>query len=538
MPDQSDEAKHGITRRELLKNSAAFTAAFAAAGGISTFLDACGTTANSSKLGSLTAVIGYGNNQSWDPTQTGSAFGMAAIVHCYEPLVGGDPVTRAPYAALAKALPTDLTSTTLTFELRDGAKFNDGTPVTADDVVFTYARILDPVENVLLRSFFSVWLDSVTKVNSTTVQFNLKFPFPYALQRIETAMIMPKHVYDGHWDVAKAGTVVVGSGPYMVTQQVPLSSTSFKRNPHYNGPRPPTYETMVWKSIVDTSARVATVSGPNPQAAISDNIPAANASTLRAAGRTVQFADGQNHLFMMFNTKHPPFDNKLVRQALHYAIDGSQLVQIALAGAGDPATSFINPKIAGAPPSVNAFPYNPDKAKQLLAQAGVSDLNVTLMSSNTSIVEASIAVIKQHWDAIGVHTTLAPQDTAALFSKLDSGADYQVVTSTGNPEQFGLDPDLLIRYWYTKGGLWSTTYAKWTTASADALYALLDQAAQTSDATQRGALETQIMQMLADEAVIFPVVFSKLGTAWDGKKITGVQALPYPGINLLQAKAV
>jgi peptide/nickel transport system substrate-binding protein len=535
MTSQFDPGKGVLTRRDVLK----YTAYLGVAGGITTLLGACGNSnsQNSSSRKSLTAVIGYGNNQSWDPTQTASAFSMAAILHAYEPLVGGDPITRAPYAALAKSLPTDLTSTSLTFELRDGATWHDGQPVTADDVVFTYNRVLSPTDNVLIRPFFALWLDSVTKTDDHTVKFNLTFPFPYALNRIQTAMILPRHVFDGHWDDAKAGKVV-GSGPYQVTAQVPLSSTSFKRFAGYNGPRPAVFETMEWKSIVDASARVATISGSSPQAQIVDNIPAINADTLKTAGRTVEFADGMNNLFLLFNAKHAPFDNKLVRQALHYAIDGQQLVAIALKGAGDPAGSYINPKLSGAPASVNAFAYDPTKAKALLAQAGASNLSITLQSSNTSVVAASIALIKQNWDAIGVRTTLAPQDTAALFSKLDSGFDFQVLTSTGNPMQFGIDPDLLTRFYYSKGSLWTTKYARWTTPDADALYALQDQAAQESDATKRTALEDQLMQMLADQAVLFPIVFSTLGTAWDARKLSGVRAQGYPGINLLQAKAV
>lgn len=76
-------------------------------------------------------------------------------------IVASTPITRQPYAALAKSLPTDLSSTTLTFEIRDGATWHDGQPVAADDIVFTYARILSPTDNVLLRPFFSLWLDSV-----------------------------------------------------------------------------------------------------------------------------------------------------------------------------------------------------------------------------------------------------------------------------------------------------------------------------------------------------------------------------------------
>src|SRR5439155_19540862 len=125
------------------------------------------------------AVIGYGNNQTWDPLQTASAFSMAAHLHCYESLVEGDPITREPYPGLAKALPKDPKATTLAFELRDGAKWHDGTPVTADDVVFTYARVLNPSENVLIHSFFASWLKEVRKIGEHSVEFVLKAPFPY-----------------------------------------------------------------------------------------------------------------------------------------------------------------------------------------------------------------------------------------------------------------------------------------------------------------------------------------------------------------------
>src|SRR5689334_10943312 len=111
-----------FSRRDMLRftgmagTAAAFTATLGACGGPAS----TNTTARSAD--SITAVIGYGNNQTWDPLQTASAFAMAANLHCYESLVEGDPISREPFPGLAKALPTDLTATSLRFELRDGAK--------------------------------------------------------------------------------------------------------------------------------------------------------------------------------------------------------------------------------------------------------------------------------------------------------------------------------------------------------------------------------------------------------------------------------
>ena len=137
------------TRRSFLKYSGALGAAAA----VSSSLAACSAGPESTndtggggggKNSTLTAVIGYGNDGSWDPTQTASAFCMAANNHIYEGLLDTDPISREPYAALATAVPGDLNGTSWKFELRAGATFHDGKPVTADDVVFVFERILDP----------------------------------------------------------------------------------------------------------------------------------------------------------------------------------------------------------------------------------------------------------------------------------------------------------------------------------------------------------------------------------------------------------
>jgi peptide/nickel transport system substrate-binding protein len=525
----------GLSRRDFLR----FTGAAGTAAAISVTLGACGgpasTNSTGNSTGSLTAVIGYGNNQTWDPLQTASAFSTAANLHVYESLVEGDPVTRDPFPALAKALPGDLNATSMKFELRDGAKWHDGTPVVADDVVFTYARALDPNEKVLVHSFFADWLQEVRKVDDHTVEFVLKHPFPYALQRMQTVKIVPKHVFEGKWTDAAAGKVV-GSGPYKVVEQAPLSYTKFEKFAEYNGPRPAAYDTMLWKSIVEAAPRVAAISGASPEAQIVENIPAANADQLRKSGRTVEFADGGNNLFLMFNTAHAPFGDKLVRQALHYAIDKQKMIQIGLQGAGTAATSFINPKLPASQPAANDFAYNPDKARQLLRQAGVSGLSVTLSTTNTSLVADCVKVIKEGWDAIGVTTTLDAQDTKALFSKLDSGKDFEVVATTNNPMQFGNDPDLLTRYYYSASSVQMNTYCRWSGPESQALLALQDQAAAETDEARRKQLTKQLLDMISDHAVLYPVVFTQLGTAWDGEKITGIKPLGYPGIYLNQAK--
>jgi len=525
-----------FSRRDMLR----FTGFAGAAAAFSSSLAACGGPASTNATGntaeSITAVIGYGNNQTWDPLQTASAFSMAGILHSYESLVEGDPITRKPYAGLAKALPADVSGTSFTFELRDGATWHDGKPVTVEDVVFTFARALDPTENVLVRVFLAGWLSEVRPAGERSVEFVLSKPFPYALQRIQTVKIAPKHVFDGKWAEAVAGKVV-GSGPYRVVEQAPLSHTRFERFDGYNGPRPAVYKTMLWNSIVDSAPRVAKISGAAPAAQLVENIPAANAEQLQRDGRTVEFTDGGNNLWLMFNTAHAPFDNKLVRQALHYAVDKKKMIKVGLRGKGTPGTSFINPSLPSSQPAEIDYVYNQEKARELLRQAGVTDLKVTLSTTNTTLVADCVNVIKEGWDAVGVTTTLDSQDTKALFSKLDGGFDFEVVATTQNAEQFGNDPDLLVRYYYEGAGV-ATKYARWTGADAQALLGLLDQATDAPDDTARKKVTKQALDALADHAVVYPVVFTQMGTAWDATKLSGVRGQGYPGINLNQAKPV
>jgi peptide/nickel transport system substrate-binding protein len=523
-----------FSRRDMLR----FTGFAGVAAAFSSSLAACGgpasTNATGSTVDSITAVIGYGNNQTWDPLQTASAFSMAGNLHTYESLVEGDPISRESYAGLAKELPKDVTGTSFKVELRDGAKWHDGQPVTADDVVFTFTRALDPKENVLVRTFLTPWLKEVTKVDDHTVEFTLNQSFPYVLERLQTIKICPKHVFDGKWADAIAGKVV-GSGPYKVTEQAPLSFTRFEKFADYNGPRPAVYKTMLWNSIVEAAPRVAKISGAKPAAQITENIPPANADQLEKDGRTVQFADGGNNLWLMFNTTHAPFDNKLVRQALHHAIDREKMIKVGLKDKGSAGTSFINPKLPESQKAANDLSYDPDKAKDLLRQAGITSLSITLSTTNTTLVADCVNVIKEGWDAIGVATTLDSQDTKALFSKLDSGFDFQVVATTQNAQQFGNDPDLQIRYYYAGAGV-AAKYAKWAGPDQQNMMSLLDDATGETDAGKRKQTTKKALDVLADQAVVYPLVFTQLGTAWDPKTISGVRAQGYPGINLNQAK--
>lgn len=530
-------------RRSFLK----YTGVLGAAAAITTTLSACSSGPESTNEAgdgggkggdsTLTAVIGYGNDGSWDPTQTASAFAMAGNEHIYEGLLNTDPLTREPYAALATEIPTDDKATTWKFTLRPGAKWHDGKPVTADDVVFVFDRILDPKTQTLAKGFFESWLKEVKKVDATSVELILKFPFPDGLARLSLAKIMPKHVFSkpGAWDDATKGKAV-GSGPYKMASHAPKSNTTFEAFDDYNGPRKAAFKKMNWLTIVDAAPRVAKISGGSADSEIADNIPYANIEQLKKGGLTVEGGAGMNNLFLMFNTAHKPFDDVRVRQALHHAIDTGKMIEVALKGHGKASTSFLNESNPAYRPAKTVYEYDPAKAKKLLKEAGVKDLSVNLMAVNVSWIVDCLPTIKASWDAIGVKTTLDPQETTAVFTKMDQKKDYQVVAAASNPNQFGIDPDLIMHYNYGPENLWMG-YARWADNSvAKKLFKDMDQATREPDAAKKKAMVQDYIDTVAEQAVIYPVVHNELMTAWDPKKLTAVKAQPYPGINLLQAK--
>lgn len=525
------------TRRDFLRYTGAAAFLTAAASACSGGPASTGSVGAGSNKDLITAVIGYGNDGSWDPTQTASAFAMAGNNHVYEGLLDTDPITREPYPALATAIPADLNATTWSFTLREGAKWHDGQPVTADDVVFTFQRILDPAANVLTGSFFKAWLQEVKKVDERTVELVFRFPFPDAAPRLTIAKIMPKHVYGqpGAWDAAKGGKAI-GSGPYKQTAHHPKSNTTFEAFDGYNGPRPATVKKMNWLTIVDASARVAKISGGSAEAQIADNVPYANIDQLKQQGLTVEGGKGMNHMFLMFNTAQKPFDDVRVRQALHYAIDKQKMIDVALKGHGTASSSFLNEGHPDHKRAATVYDYDPAKAKKLLEEAGVKDLAINLMSVNVSWIVDCLPTIAASWEAIGIKTTLEPQETTAVFTKMDQSQDYQVVAAASNPNQFGMDADLILHYNYVPGGIWMK-YTKWAESKdAVALFALMDKATQEQDKAKKLDEIHKYLDVIAEQAVLYPVVHTELMTAWDPKKLSGIRAQAYPGINLLQAK--
>ncbi|MEU6749091.1 ABC transporter substrate-binding protein [Spirillospora sp. NPDC046719] len=518
----------GLHRRDFLR----YTGLLGAAAAITAGVSACGGPSSTGSGGSggskdtIQAALAYALSGGFDPMTSSSAVAVAADFHVLESLVDLDPVTRQPYNALAKAAPEKVDDTTYRVAIRDGATFHDGSKVTADDVVFSFERVLDP-KNASLFVQFLPFLDKVRKVDDTTVEFRLKYAFALFSERLAVVRIVPKKIVQA--DQKKFDALPVGSGPFRLTAASATAGLSFAKFDAYNGPRPAKVAKMTWLLLADPSARVTALQSGRVQAI--EAVPYLNADELRKAA-SVEAVQSFGLLFLMFNCKVKPFDDVRVRQALHYALDTDKLIKTALLGNAAAATSFLP---AGHPDYVKAstvYGYDPDKAKQLLREAGVSGLKVELITTDTDFVKDCAPLIKQSWDAVGVATTLnVGQSGGQYANRVDTGK-YQVMAAPGDPSVFGNDADLLMRWFYV--GTWPEHRSyNAGTPEAKKVVDLLDRAAREADPAARRTLWSQAIDVVAEQAALYPIFHRKLDTGWKGKALPGFRPMATTGLSFL-----
>ena len=137
---------------------------------------------------------------------------------------------------------------------------------------------------------------------------------------------------------------------------------------------------MNWNLLSDASARVTAMSTGTIQAM--EDVPYIDVDSLASAA-DVESVQSFGLLFMMFNTKAAPFDDVRVRQAMHYALDMDKIIETGMLGNATPATSFLPETYPNYNEASTVYSYDPEKAEELLAEAGVDDLSITLLTTDT-----------------------------------------------------------------------------------------------------------------------------------------------------------
>lgn len=533
----------GVSRRSFLR----FSGTLGAAAAITAAVGACSGPASTGSAGAaggaggaatdtIEATLAFTLSSGLDPMNASSAVGTAANQHIFEGLVDLDPVSREPYAALAKALPEAGPDPLLwTVQLRDGATFSDGKPVTAEDVAWSFTRAMDPANKALMGQFLP-FIKAVTAKDAATVEFALKSPFPLFPQRIAVIKVVPKALTADAAASKAFDAKPVGSGPWKLDSADANSGLRFSVNDTYNGPKKAKAKAMVWNTTTEGATRIADIQGGRVQAV--EAVPYINVAQLE--GKVdVEAKQAFNQLFLLFNCSAKPFDDKRVRQALHYALDKESIIKTALQGYGSAAKSYLDESNKDFQEAKTVYGYDPDKAKSLLAEAGASNLSFELVTTNTAFIVDIAPLIVDQWKKIGVTATVNTAPSASVYAPAPDGLvakdGFRVLAASGDPSIFGPDVDLLVRWFYT-GTTWPVDRARWTNEAPTKIAALLDTAASESDPAKQKQTWGQALDLIADEAAIYTVLHTKIVSAWDGKKLEGFQPAATTGLYFLDAQ--
>lgn len=524
------------SRRSLFKLAGAIGAAATLAGTLS----ACGggdkpsTGGGEAKpggggeaAGTITAAISYelGTN-GYDPMSTTSALTVAANWHTMEGLTELHPATREIFPALGADLPTQVDDTTWEVTLRDGAVFHDGNPVTTEDVVYSFERVLNPDNNSLYAAFIP-FIDKVEAKDDKTVTVKTKYPFSLVAQRLAVVKIVPKAAVEA--DAKKFDMNPIGTGPWKMTDNGAASQkVVFEVNEAYTGKHPASAKSMTWQIIPDDSTRTNALQSGTVQAI--DAVPAANLGTL-SQSKTVGAPQGFGLVFVMFNTGSKPMDDVRNRQAVMYALDYDKICKTGMSDLATPATCFVHKEHPAYKEAKTVYPGNMGKAKELLAETGLK--KVRLLASDHGFFAAVRPMIKESLEAAGLEVAYEEKQSSDVYGTIDNQPKaFDIVVAPGDPSVFGDDADLLLRWWYA-GDTWTDSRMHWKGQdSYKKVQDLLDKASRATGDEQKNTWH-EIFDIISTEVPLYPIFHRKSPTAFDAESLVDFKPIPVTGLSFV-----
>lgn len=477
----------------------------------------------------LTAAVAYEGS---DPNPIGTSSGvfLAAGWHVFEGLYELNMHTYRAECGLAADAPVQIDDLEYEVTLREDTVFSDGSPLTSADVVNAFER---NGESDLYGAFLS-FITAVSAPDERTVRFKLNAPMGSVLQeRLALVRVFPATLTD-----EELASKPVGSGPwcYETINAADGGRISFTANHRYTGPWPATCERMEWSVLLDDMRRTDELIDKDVM--VMEAAPVVRAEELADAGATVEWVPGFNLPFLMFNCEKPPFDDVRVRQALLYAIDVDSLIGTYMAGHARAATSLLPDYFRHYHRAATVYSYDPEKARKLLAEAGVDELALTLRA-NDNWVSTLAPAIAEDWKAVGVTAEVVLLDTTALFADLSTEPEpgtllpFDVVLSPGDPSCFGNDADLIISWWYG-GNVWTRARSRWATTPAFAEVAeLLAEARSKTSEDEQQPLWNQCFDIIAAEVPLYPLFHRETATAWWTAQLDDYDPISATGLNFL-----
>lgn len=462
-----------------------------------------------------TLIIGKGREAvGLDPHKVTAASSFQIIAQVYNQLIDlNDDYSPAPELAESWENPDD---TTFIFHLRQGVKFHNGREMVAEDVKYSFERILNPDTASPWTSQLAS-IDSIETPDDYTVIIRLSEPYGAFMSTIAStwAAIVPQEAVEEFGDLQKN---MVGTGPFMLEEYVPDTRTVLKAFKDYWGGAP-LLDGITYLIIPDEASRLAALrTGEIHMTAIAD--PTAVGLAARSPGVEVVSQPTTDYYLWGFNTQREPLNDVRVRQALSLAIDRQAVLDAVMFGEGLVSGPIV-PTLGEWSLPIDELPfYEPDieKAKQLLAEAGYPDgFDLTITASPAYPQFISIAlVIQQQLKTIGVNATL-DQVEWGTFVKKWVDRDFDTFVSYNGS---GNDPDRALYPALVTGG--SVNAFQFSDPEVDEL---LQKGRTTVDRAERIKIYHQAEKVIAEKV---PFIFLFTRTEYIGLRdnVHGFQLSP------------
>ena len=379
--------------------------------------------------------------------------------------------------------------------LKKGIRFHNGAPLTSKDVAFSIERMRDEKGGSLQASNFKDVTEMQTPDDHTVI-FVTKQPLAVFLDRLENRFIVSKLAADKHGDQMDQNPI--GTGPYKYVSYQRGGNFVFTRNDDYWGGKANIKE-IVFKKVTEDAARLAALE--SGQADLINNIPVHEVARLQRHPRVkIEKIEGLRMFFLAFNVAHKPFDNKLVRQAVNYSVDAPAIIKNIFDGIGYAINGPVGANVLGADPKLKRYPYDPKKAKELLAQAGYPngcDIQLYYSAGRYPKDTEVCQVVAAQMVKGGFRVELISQEWAIFWetSGVNGGKLPFYYIGRGSLT----DADTLYDQYFRTGTTKRSNY------SNPELDKLIEEQQKTPDFKKRTAILQQAGKIIMDEAPFVPL---------------------------------
>ncbi len=474
----------------------------------------------------------------------------------YDYLITYNMKDMSPEPGLATSWDTSDDGLTWTFHIRDGVSWSDGKPLTAADVAYTLNRILDGGPEASTWGSYLTGVEKITAPDATTVEMTLKKPnavlplLPMPIVAEHVWKNVPENKVKSYKAEPTDGKPVVGSGPFRLVEGSAGGSTyRFEANPDYWGGAPHIDEVVfrVFKS--EDPAAQALIKG---EVDFVENITALQVKALQGRdGITAASGDSPGFEEIAFNTGavdldkgspigdgNPALKDPKFRHALGYAIDLDQMIDKVYQGAGDPGSSIIPPayEYHWAPPEDEAFSFDPEKAGQLLDEAGYKKGGDGMRTMPDGSPIDTIRLFARSESPTSLDTMdffkewLADIGIKAEVTSMESSKLTDVILA-GNFDAFAWgwfvepDPNSMLSYMTCdQRGDWSDSW--YCNPEYDALYAKQQ---VEMDHEKRVDMVHQMQQILYEDSPYLVTAYDSIGEAFRSDRFACFVPQPDPG---------